>query len=185
LLGGDSNPYLSIAQVKKMEEQCSAVQHVDQFVFNDGSKIYIDYLGLINFVSSDHSIPPFYLTSFMNTALAAFSATECAGHENFIRNARNAIVINSLPANFQVGNVKETILEKYLQDVASFDFPFVLTKTSSTAYAQELLLKLQEFEIEAEIESEPSSIAGNLISMPQFYRTYFTPFINTILTYGT
>jgi MoxR-vWA-beta-propeller ternary system domain bpX0/MoxR-vWA-beta-propeller ternary system domain bpX1 len=185
LLGG-ANAFLRVEQVYPIEERYFATRNGDEFIFDDGSRVFRDHLGLINFISSDLSLPTFYLASLINTALAAFSEKEYCGHENFMKCQRNRVIITTIPENWDLNAFKNTILEKYFQaEQMSVELPFTITKTSSASYARELLLNLQNFGFNPTIETEKIANTAQEVSVDNFYSRYFTPFINTILQHGT
>ncbi|MBY0486437.1 MAG: hypothetical protein K2P85_04520 [Flavobacteriaceae bacterium] len=75
--------YIYLFSDRNSQPEITAQRETNQFVFPDGSVVRFDKVGVLTFVSSDITIPEFYLPTSLQFSLGLASETEFAGNNYF------------------------------------------------------------------------------------------------------
>lgn len=88
-----------------------AVRNKNKFVFPDGSEVHVDKKGMVTLISSDASIPEFYIPTSLSFFICLASKTEFAGNNYFYKedNALNIISIDEFKNKYFNPFIKQII----------------------------------------------------------------------------
>lgn len=158
------------------------------FRFEDGSEVRNTFQGMIILTSSSQHIPPIYVPTVLNAALAAATHQEFSGNRFYYNEPLYDVVIDeevkSKLAVIKILRV-ETALGlgqlNVLTDLPSFRVPYLFNNEKSKKVIEELVM----IGCKAHRSSLTTGFDKNLdiISIERFYATHIEAFLDEIKTY--
>ncbi|NOQ71239.1 MAG: hypothetical protein GQ574_04525 [Crocinitomix sp.] len=158
------------------------------FIFPDGSIVRNTFLGMIELISSDKSIPIIYVPTALNASLGAATLDSFSGNSYYYNQPLYDVVLEDAgPSKLQIVKIirESTALGlkeiKELVDDPPKRIPFLL----GTEEADEILKSLSEFEGKAHKKALMANFTEKpeIIPMYKFYTTYIQAFVDVIKTH--
>lgn len=87
--------YIYLFPDRNSQPQVTAQRENDQFVFPDGSSVRFDKVGMLTLISSNASIPEFYIPTSLQFSLGVASETEFAGNNYFFDETKEQLKITT------------------------------------------------------------------------------------------
>ena len=87
--------YIFLCPDRNTQPEVTAQRETDQFVFPDGSRVRFDKVGMLTFISSDISVPEFYIPTSLQFSLGVASETEFAGNNYFYDETKEQLKITT------------------------------------------------------------------------------------------